>query len=213
MTKVTNPLFGSQASGRIADIGTFRGGYSSEQFIKVQPQKKKKKKKRPAPPRSGGITALDVTATTYPGMAVTIFPADRTATTNPPVNIISVSEPGNGTAILYLDRVTYQPNPGFTGTDVMSYTVRDAAGGEATATIRIKLLKPKELKKGPEPDPHKEWLKEQMKIARRQWAKLPRQKILVPMGDMHWRTHYFREPEWPQFWRQWLNDHPYPGNP
>lgn len=211
MTKVISPLFGTTATGRIGDIGTFRTSATGAQLIKVQKAKKKKKKPKPPLPEQSTIKALDVAATTYPGMAVAIFPADRVTTTTPPIDIIAISDPANGTANLYSDKVVYQPNPGFTGTDAMTYTARDASDATDTAVIRIKLLKPKKLKKGPTPDPYAEWLKEQLSLARKQWIKLPRQKMLVPMGDMHWRTHYFREPEWPQFWRQWLVDHPFQG--
>lgn len=213
MTKVTQPLFGTVAIGRIGNIGTFRRGASGPQFIKV-PQAKKKKRKAKIPiEENQDIKALDVTAATYPGMAVAIFPADRVATTNPPISIIAITDPANGTANLYSDRVVYQPDPGLMGDDEMTYTAEDASGATAIAKIMIRMQKPKELKKKKTPDPYKEWLKQQLTLARKAWVKLPRKKYLFKFSENTWKTHYYREPDWPEFWNKWLSDHPFTGSP
>ncbi|MCE9579264.1 MAG: tandem-95 repeat protein [Deltaproteobacteria bacterium] len=48
-----------------------------------------------------------------------------------------VTAPSNGIIDIVGDDLVYQPLPGFTGTDVVTYTVVDGAGGSATATLRL----------------------------------------------------------------------------
>lgn len=211
MTKVTGPLFGSAAAGRIGSIGTFRRGKSGAQFIRA-PKAKKKKPKEKKPPLDGAdIKALDANATTPEGTRVAIYPADRVNTSHPPASIVAVGIPKHGTAYLYSDSVIYIPSAGFTGTDSMSYTARDASGLEASATIRVKVTAIKKPKGKPPPSPEEEWLKEQLTLARKAWVKLPRKKYTFRFDSFSWRTHYYREPDWPEFWRQWLVDHPFEG--
>ncbi|WP_297706516.1 FG-GAP-like repeat-containing protein [uncultured Eudoraea sp.] len=60
-----------------------------------------------------------------------------------PLEVISVTAPGNGTAVLNGDgTVTYTPTPGFSGNDQFTYTIRDNANctftsEEDTATVYI----------------------------------------------------------------------------
>ena len=54
------------------------------------------------------------------------------------LSIVAVSDPANGQAILRTSgAITYTPNPGFFGVDTFSYTIADAQGGLATATVSI----------------------------------------------------------------------------
>jgi hypothetical protein len=63
-----------------------------------------------------------------------------------PLEVISVTQPPNGTAVLNGDQtVTYTPDPGFFGNDSFTYTIRDNANctftaEEATATVYITVL-------------------------------------------------------------------------
>ena len=58
--------------------------------------------------------------------------------------IIGYTEPGAGALVLNPDRAsfTYTPAPGFSGMDGFTYTVRDAAGGTATATVTVTVNRP-----------------------------------------------------------------------
>jgi len=53
------------------------------------------------------------------------------------LELTAASAAGNGTTSLAGDRVRYVPNDGFTGTDSFTYTVRDAAGAEATGEVTV----------------------------------------------------------------------------
>lgn len=53
------------------------------------------------------------------------------------LEIIDVTEPENGTATITGTQITYQPGPGFSGSDSFSYTIDDGNGGEATAQVTI----------------------------------------------------------------------------
>lgn len=215
MVKVVGPLFGTAATGRIGDSGTFRTSASGAQFIAAPSGKKKKKKPKLPKPEEPGIKALDATGITPMGTRTAIYPADRVTTTSPPVSIIDVSEPSHGTASVEYDTVIYTPEAGFIGTDTMIYTAQDAAGRQAEAKIRVKVIAIKGKARKPKakrpPTEKEEWIREQMKIARKQWAKLPRQKRVESDFSHFWRIRYFRDPNWPTFWNQWLIDHPFEG--
>ncbi len=53
------------------------------------------------------------------------------------VTLDVVTAPSAGSVDIIDDTLVYQPLPGFTGTDVVTYTVVDGAGGSATATLRL----------------------------------------------------------------------------
>ncbi len=54
------------------------------------------------------------------------------------VRIDALGEPGHGTVVLNRDgTVTYTPKPGFTGPDSFTYTIRDADGMTAEATVDV----------------------------------------------------------------------------
>ncbi len=68
------------------------------------------------------------------------------------LRVISVSEPANGSATANTsngcseanpDTITYQPDPGFVGTDDFTYTIADGHGGTDTATVTV-TVKPKD---------------------------------------------------------------------
>lgn len=59
-----------------------------------------------------------------------------------PLKVTAVSRPLNGQASVLPDgRIRYTPNAGFVGTDAMEYTVRDARGLSATATLTIEIVR------------------------------------------------------------------------
>ena len=61
----------------------------------------------------------------------------------PGLAIIGYTEPGAGTLVLSPDRsFNYTPGAGFIGTDGFTYTVRDAGGETATATVEITVSRP-----------------------------------------------------------------------
>ncbi|MFQ5810075.1 MAG: Ig-like domain-containing protein, partial [Armatimonadota bacterium] len=58
-----------------------------------------------------------------------------------PLTVVSVEEPDNGTAtIISAGRVRYDPDDGFTGTDMFDYTINDGEGGEDTATVVVTVV-------------------------------------------------------------------------
>ncbi len=54
------------------------------------------------------------------------------------LTIQSITQPTNGTAVINSGAtITYTPNPNFTGSDSLSYTISDGKGGSDTATVSI----------------------------------------------------------------------------
>ena len=53
------------------------------------------------------------------------------------LDISSVTSGQNGTASIVGNRVQYQPNRGFSGTDTFTYTASDGNGGTGTATVTV----------------------------------------------------------------------------
>ncbi|NBB92522.1 MAG: tandem-95 repeat protein [Gammaproteobacteria bacterium] len=58
------------------------------------------------------------------------------------LTIIGVTAPGNGSASVSGDAISYTPAGGFVGTDSFSYTVEDGFGGESTATVTVTVDSP-----------------------------------------------------------------------
>ncbi len=84
-------------------------------------------------------TVPDRSAATKPGERVGI-PLPGTDQQGRPVTVIRVGTPAHGTVVLNADgSVTYTPAPGFTGIDTFTYTVVDADGNLAQATIVIEV--------------------------------------------------------------------------
>lgn len=58
-----------------------------------------------------------------------------------PLNIISVTQPNNGTVSINADNtLTYIPNSGFVGSDSLSYIVQDAGGQKANGSVAITVV-------------------------------------------------------------------------
>lgn len=56
-----------------------------------------------------------------------------------PLSITSVGIPSHGTATIVGDRVRYDPDPGYSGTDGFTYTISDGHGGTASATVTVEV--------------------------------------------------------------------------
>ena len=56
---------------------------------------------------------------------------------NEPLVITNVDDPANGTAEIIDNKIVYTPDPNFKGCDVFDYTIEDAQGLQATATIQV----------------------------------------------------------------------------
>jgi hypothetical protein len=56
------------------------------------------------------------------------------------LQLVSVSEPGNGEATINGSEIVYAPAPDFNGEDGFSYTISDANGEEATANVVVTVL-------------------------------------------------------------------------
>ncbi|MEU4687191.1 Ig-like domain-containing protein [Actinoplanes sp. NPDC023714] len=93
-----------------------------------------------SPTRSAAPPVVpDRAAITKPGERVAV-PLPRTDHQGRPVTVTAVGTPQHGTAVLNADgTVTYTPDPGFTGTDTFTYTVVDANGNVARATVVIRV--------------------------------------------------------------------------
>ena len=59
-----------------------------------------------------------------------------------PLTIVSVTSPGNGSAVISGEVILYTPAAGFVGTDVFTYTIDDGMGGQATATVTVEVTRP-----------------------------------------------------------------------
>ncbi len=53
------------------------------------------------------------------------------------INLVSVTQPANGSAQVSGDQVSFTANAGFSGTDSFSYTIADSAGNQATAQVTV----------------------------------------------------------------------------
>ncbi len=85
-----------------------------------------------------GLVALPDVAFVVPGQSVTInvINNDNIPVTAPANTLTIATAPANGTATVKGDSaVTYVPNPGFCGQDVLTYQICDAPGSCATATV------------------------------------------------------------------------------
>ena len=85
--------------------------------------------------------AVADTGTTNEDTPVRLSPLanDRDVDGNP-LTISAASSP-NGTVVINPDgTITYTPNPNFSGTDVITYQIRDGRGGFATSTINVTVV-------------------------------------------------------------------------
>jgi hypothetical protein len=89
-------------------------------------------------PENDPPVAQDDSAMTTAGVPVSI---DVLANDSDPdgdaLELAAVAPAGNGTTSIIGGQVRYEPNPGFVGTDVFAYTVRDPQGAEATASVTV----------------------------------------------------------------------------
>ncbi len=81
----------------------------------------------------------DAAPTTSPGIPVmTGVLSNDFDPEGDPIEIISVSTPGHGTAEINSDdTITYTPDPGLVGQDWFTYTISDNNGGTATAQVTV----------------------------------------------------------------------------
>lgn len=83
--------------------------------------------------------AVDDAYTVLTGVTAVLGVTDNDSDPDPGfLEVVEVTAPANGsTSILSHGAVSYTPTTGFTGTDTFSYTVSDAYGGKATATVTL----------------------------------------------------------------------------
>ncbi len=89
-------------------------------------------------PANAAPIAVSDSATANAGQTISI---DVLANDSDPegdaINLVSVTQPANGSAQVNGDQVSYTANAGFSGTDSFSYTIADAAGNQATAQVSV----------------------------------------------------------------------------
>jgi len=86
----------------------------------------------------GAPQANDDSASTTEDRPVVIDVLANDASSNGSLTVISVSDPANGATANNGDgTVTYQPDPGFSGVDAFTYTVRDEAGLTDSANVTV----------------------------------------------------------------------------
>ena len=75
-------------------------------------------------------------------LLIDVLTNDRVAHFKAPITITAHTPADNGSAVLAFDglAMNYTPNPGFSGVDTFTYTITDAIGGTATATVTVKVL-------------------------------------------------------------------------
>ena len=90
-----------------------------------------------------GPKAVDDSAVTTEGSSVQIdVLSNDTDPDGDTLKIISVGNPAHGSAVINSNKITYTPNPGFTGSDTFDYVMADSKGGvdraEVTVTVNAK---------------------------------------------------------------------------
>lgn len=87
--------------------------------------------------------AVDDQASTASGTAVAIpVLANDSDPDEDNLAITAVSDPPNGSVTNHGGAITYQPDAGFGGNDVFTYTIGDGNGGTDTATVTVRVNKP-----------------------------------------------------------------------
>lgn len=95
---------------------------------------------------NGAPTATDDSARAALSTAVDIdvLANDSDPDPNDAISISSVGAPSNGTASIITGRdrqhISYQPAPGFSGTDTFTYTITDSGGMTATANVTVEVI-------------------------------------------------------------------------
>ncbi len=91
-----------------------------------------------APAVNSAPIANDDTATTQVDTPIVIMSiANDTDPDNDTLTITDAGQPQNGTVTTDGTKITYTPNPGFTGVDVFDYTISDGNGGTSMATETV----------------------------------------------------------------------------
>lgn len=87
---------------------------------------------------NGAPTAVNDSGVTPFGEPITVdVLANDSDPENHTLTILSVSDPAHGTAAIADGKVVYTPDPGFSGTEVFSYTLQDIVGATASASVTI----------------------------------------------------------------------------
>lgn len=87
--------------------------------------------------------ANDDETRTASGAAVTIAVlANDSDPDEDDLTITAVTQPANGSVTNHGGAVTYQPQSGFAGADVFTYTISDGHGGTDTASVTVRVNKP-----------------------------------------------------------------------
>jgi hypothetical protein len=88
--------------------------------------------------------AANDAATTPPGVTVRIPVLQNDSDPDgDALGILSVSQPGKGSATINADRtISYTPNPDTSGGDAFTYTISDGRGGTASATVNVTVSAP-----------------------------------------------------------------------
>ncbi len=90
--------------------------------------------------RPPGLNAANDSAITQAGQQITINVLANDTGTG--LTLINVGTPSNGTATPSADAIIYTPAANFAGTDSFIYTIRDAFGQTATATVTVTVRPP-----------------------------------------------------------------------
>ncbi len=92
----------------------------------------------PPPPPGNPLANSDLAFTT-PGQAVTInVLANDSDPAGLALSVAAVSQASHGTLAINADNtIRYTPQPGFTGGDAFTYTLRDASGATATGSVSV----------------------------------------------------------------------------
>jgi len=69
--------------------------------------------------------------------AASLLDNDTDADPGDVLSVVSITQPGNGTAVLAGGTITYNPAANYFGGDSLTYTIRDSSGRESTASILI----------------------------------------------------------------------------
>ncbi len=85
----------------------------------------------------GDPVAVDDSATTDHNTAVLVDVLANDTGTNPPLEIIGVTDPANGETEIVNGQIRYTPDPSFHGTDTFQYTIEDAASNTDTASVTV----------------------------------------------------------------------------
>ena len=102
----------------------------------------------PDPNANRNPYVINDTATTPSGSVSVDVLANDSDPDGDSLSISSVTNGQNGTVSITGNRLLYQPNSGFAGTDTFTYTATDGNGGSGTATVTVTI--------GPEPPPTEE---------------------------------------------------------